>query len=168
MASPRRKPTHNGGRPRIDWTDALAFYIAEGSTRTYAKVAAEYGVTEGAVRKHAKADDWPGKVAAIDRRTAEKAMAGAEWTLEQARTQILRVGHKILDELELDQRDIPKPSDYQGVSKTILLAFGEATDVIGIAEAQDLQRVLLAMVKEAMTPDQYAAFLDAFQQRAAG
>ncbi len=59
---------------RIDWAAALAFWLGlDPPQRTYAAVAAQFGVSSTSVRNRAKRDDWPARSAELDRKAQAKA-----------------------------------------------------------------------------------------------
>ena len=57
--------------------DAYAVYAAMGPNRSYQAVADRYGVSKGAVGKRAKKENWPAKVAELEKQAAQESEAKA-------------------------------------------------------------------------------------------
>lgn len=62
--------------------DALEYYLALGSDRSYQKVADHYGVSKRAVTKHAARDRWQDKLIEFERKAREGAEKRALESLE--------------------------------------------------------------------------------------
>jgi hypothetical protein len=58
---------------RVPWDEALAFWLGMGPERSYGKVALKFGVSEPAVRKHAKQHEWSEHARRVDEQAALKA-----------------------------------------------------------------------------------------------
>jgi uncharacterized protein YjcR len=61
-------PTEARGRNRIDWVKARARYLELGSRRTFVQIASEFGISDTAVRKHARLNGWKEAALAFDRK----------------------------------------------------------------------------------------------------
>ena len=59
---------------KIDWREALGYYIALGPTRTFVKVARRYGVSDVAVGKRARAESWDDVCRPVDERRRAEAL----------------------------------------------------------------------------------------------
>jgi hypothetical protein len=72
MSSPGgRQPRSERGRAAIDWEQAFAFYAAlSAPSRSYAAVAAEFGVSVRTVETHGRGEGWRERLRAIEREAA--------------------------------------------------------------------------------------------------
>ena len=71
MASPGRKPGSDLGRPLIDWEQAFAFFASlPPERRSYAAVAAEFGVSVRTVERHGRSEQWQQRLRLINAQAA--------------------------------------------------------------------------------------------------
>lgn len=101
--------------------------------RTYERVAALYGVTEGAIRRIARRDGWADEAAEVDRKAMVKASALGLRTREQRVVKVLTIVDKVLDDAEvaIDRGTFEvRPSDIPHFVRLAELLEGEATDRI--------------------------------------
>lgn len=130
-------------RARIDWAAPRAYYVAMDKPRTFAAVARRYGVSEAAVRKHARDEAWAELAMRADEQAAEKALAAAVKTREQRALQDARIRDRAaqLVEDKLAEETSP-PSDewvrlvLADADKRVRLNEGEATDHYAVAVVQ--------------------------------
>src|SRR3712207_2352088 len=74
--SSRNDKPNRGPCARINWLAAFAFYWKLGPEgRSFTAVSEEFGVSDTAVRKHAKAEQWDDKCKALDRETFSRALS---------------------------------------------------------------------------------------------
>jgi transposase len=71
-----RKPGSNRGRPALDWNQAFLFYAALPlERRSYAEVAAEFGVSPRTVERHGRKERWRERARELDRQASRTAAA---------------------------------------------------------------------------------------------
>jgi hypothetical protein len=71
VASPRRQPGSDLGRPLIDWEQAFAFFASLApERRSYAAVAAEFGVSVRTVERHGRSEQWQQRLRLINTQAA--------------------------------------------------------------------------------------------------
>jgi hypothetical protein len=69
-----RQPGSDRGRPLIDWEAAFVYFASlPPDRRSYAAVAAEFGVSQRTVEAHGRRDRWRERVTAITADAAEQA-----------------------------------------------------------------------------------------------
>jgi hypothetical protein len=169
--SPAMPPRNGGGRPKIDWADAFAFFVELGPTRSLGEVARNYPVSMAAVRQHAKAEKWEERVAALDNRLAAKREAKAERTLEAFQTEATDLGHVLLASLRASVKagEVPKPSDFQGIVKTLQLLYGEATDrPVSRVELDGWVATLVKLTVERLPVEERKPWLDQLEAETQG
>lgn len=150
-------------KPRVDWDTARAFYVALGpEIRTYARIAAEYHVSEHTVGKWAKRQDWPAAAAQADNEAAERAMRASVRSLELRNLDTIRVADKaraavLADGVELDPnvalRVLPRLATIEQ-----LLA-GEATGRVEISEVTSVLSLVFVIAGRYVPAEQRAAFM---------
>lgn len=138
-------------RPRIDWGAALAWYVAMTPPRTLGAVARQFGVSEAAVRNHAKPgadtpEGWAAVAVEVDRRAAEKALAKAQRTVEQRSAQLLRIYDAAADRVEagitVDENGVASIdvdtvfAKFPDLHRMMRLETEQATDHVALAEVQ--------------------------------
>lgn len=85
---PTTRKTATPGRPKIDWAEALAYYISlEPAARDYPAVSARFSVSVTSIGKHARAEKWDALAAEIDK----QALSIALRTLTHTRADRIRV-----------------------------------------------------------------------------
>ncbi|MDP9276807.1 MAG: hypothetical protein M3O76_01180 [Actinomycetota bacterium] len=71
-----RKPGSNRGRPALDWNQAFLFYAGlPPEQRSYAAVAAEFGVSGRTVERHGRNEGWRERAYELDRNASRAAAA---------------------------------------------------------------------------------------------
>jgi tRNA A37 N6-isopentenylltransferase MiaA len=150
-------------RPRIDWAAALAYFLAlPPHQRTFASVAARFGVSDTAVRNHARKHGWDAAAAELDRQAAADAMRKARRTRAQRIEQALRLVDGTMDAFE---EHLPakaaeaKISDLPALVKLAELLEGEATDRIDVSQARALVNVVFQVAGRFVPADQREVFL---------
>jgi hypothetical protein len=94
VASGRRQPGSDRGRPAIDWEQAYAYYAAlPPERRSYEAVALEFGVSVRTVEKHGRLGGWRQRVRALEAQAA----AELDRQLGQARTKQLADVQKLIE-----------------------------------------------------------------------
>jgi hypothetical protein len=120
-----------GGRPKIDWAAAFAFYTALGPARSFVEVAEKFAVSDTAVRKHARAQNWAQRVRELDRQAAKEAEVRAARALEERRLRTLRTvdlaRDQILERLEVGEEPA-RLADLPALVRLELLLEGEPTE----------------------------------------
>ena len=150
-------------KPRVDWDAARAFYVALGPEhRTYARVAAEYHVSEHTVGKWAKRQDWPAVAAKADNAAAEKALAKSVRSLELRQLDTIRVADKaratvLADDVVLDPnvalRVLPRLATIEQ------LIGGEATGRIEVSEVTAVLSTVFVIAGRYVPADRRAEFM---------
>jgi hypothetical protein len=140
--TPPRRPK----RPRIDWGAAMAAFVAMDPPRTFAAVARQFGVSDVAVRKHAKDEGWEQAAADADSRAAAKALERAGKTREERTAQLLRIYDQAADRVELaikvdDKGHAVLDDDvvfakFPELHRLYRLETEQATDHVALAEVQ--------------------------------
>jgi hypothetical protein len=113
-----RKPGSDRGRPAIDWERAFLFYAAlPAQGRSYAAVAAEFGVSVRTVERHGQAEGWRARALEIDRQAAATAAARLADQRAETLTDIQKLVEASLvayaqnlreDKLRLAAADLPR------------------------------------------------------------
>lgn len=162
---------NGGGRPKIDWGAAFAYYASLGPTRTFPAVARTFGVSDTAVRNHAKAEGWEEKVAALDAEAARRAEAKVVRSLEQRMADTIRVADR-LRQIALDEEAAIDPAvAVRSLPRYVhieLVHAGEATDRVEYAEVEQALSGLVERAVRHMTPEQRRSFLDELGQLGQG
>jgi hypothetical protein len=71
MASDRRPPGSDSGRPACDWEQAFVYWAAlPAERRSYAAVAAEFGVSSRTVERHGRLERWQQRLREINTQAA--------------------------------------------------------------------------------------------------
>jgi hypothetical protein len=71
-----RKPGSDRGRPALDWDQAFLYYAAlPPEQRSYAAVAAEFGVSPRTVERHGRSERWRERARELDREASRTAAA---------------------------------------------------------------------------------------------
>lgn len=127
---------------RIDWGEALAFYIALGPVdRTYAAVARQFGISEAGVRRVAKRDNWYARAVEIDQRQAELMERDAVKSLTVRNRRTIRLVNaardNYLDALELKGL-VPDGREVAALLRIEQLIEGEADRRIEVKEVREL------------------------------
>jgi hypothetical protein len=161
--TPRPRPRNAGPRARIDWAAAFTAFAALEPPRTYAAVAERYGVSEGAVRRHAKAERWNERVQALDTEAARRAEQKVVRSLEHRMADTIRVADRLRTVALHENSEIDPAVAVRSLPRYVhleLLHAGEATDRVEYAE---VERALGGLVERAlrhMTAEGRQAFLD--------
>lgn len=127
-------------RPRIDWDAAFA-YFASDPTISFGKVGKQFGVSDVAVGKHAKRDNWNQRRAELLEQAANSALQRARRTREQRITKVLGLVDSAIDgfDTQLDAKIAEaKLSDLPALVKLTELLEGEATDRVDVTRVQPL------------------------------
>jgi hypothetical protein len=94
VASGRRQPGSDRGRPAIDWEQAYAYYAAlPAERRSYEAVAAEFGVSVRTVEKHGRLGGWRRRVRELEAQAAVE----LDRQLGQARVKQLADMQKLIE-----------------------------------------------------------------------
>ncbi len=94
MASPGRQPGSDLGRPLIDWEQAFAFFASLApERRSYAAVAAEFGVSVRTVERHGRSEQWQQRLRLINAQAAQETNS----MLGQARAEQIGKLVKLID-----------------------------------------------------------------------
>lgn len=114
--------------------------------RTFPAVAARFGVSDTAVRKHANAERWRELALEADTRAAEKALAAAGRTREQRAAQLLRIYDHAADRIEAGVKADANGSaplelelvfaKFPEIHRIYRLETDQATDQVAVAEVQ--------------------------------
>jgi hypothetical protein len=132
-----RERRRGGGRPRIDWGEAYA-YFASDATITFVDVAEKFGVSDTAVRKHAKPEKWDERRATLQAKAVARRENGMLPTLAEINAETLRAVQKARGHLLSDGADAPKWSDLAPLAKLEQLILGQATDRVEVARVSAL------------------------------
>ncbi len=150
------------GRRRIDWIAAKLAFVSD-PTRSFPKVAREFGVSDTAVRKHGNAEGWEAEAIAFDKRMASRALAKVEKTREQRIAAYLRAVdlglQKVIDDLVSGNGDA-KLSDLPGLMKIAELLTGQATDRVDAGQVQQVLAVVLQLGARELPREQFLAEFD--------
>jgi hypothetical protein len=117
------------------------------ASRSYVRVADKYGISEGAVRHHARANDWEAK--AVDAR----ALVKAERTLTADRAKAIAATlavvdlarRELLEKLKSGQAEV-RLSDLPALVRLEQLLTGGATDRIEVVQVREYVRLLVERV----------------------
>jgi len=71
--------------------DALAYYVALGPSRSYAAVAAHFGVAKRTVTRQAVKEDWPGEIERIEAEARTRTREAAVETLAEMNARHLKL-----------------------------------------------------------------------------
>lgn len=159
-----RKPIRNGGRAKIDWHAAFAyFYRCGAEARSYRDVAERFAVSMTSVRKHARAEKWEERVAALDNEDAAKVLSRTQRSrqerLERTVLAIELARDNLIEALEAGTVE-PKVSDLPGLAKTEALIEGEDTERVAMPELLAELRRLTELAGRSMSPEQFKRFLE--------
>ncbi len=158
-----KRPRNGGPRSRIDWPAAFAHYLELPPPRTYRAVAEHFGVSDTAVRQHARAEGWDEKVAALEAQAAQKLERQAVRTLEQRMADTIRVADRLRHVALHEDSEIDPAVAVRSLPRYVhleLLHAGEATDRVEYAE---VERALSGLVERAlrhMGAEERQAFLN--------
>jgi len=126
-----RQPGSDRGRPVIDWEAAFAFFASlPADGRSYAAVAARFGVSKRTVETHGRNGGWRERVASIEADAARQ----ADERLGHARADQLADFHRLIEascvayarQLASGQVKVTA-SDLVGLIKISLQLWGEPT-----------------------------------------
>lgn len=70
--------------------DAFAYYVSLGPDRSYRAVAEKYGLTKRGITRHASANDWPSRLAKIEREARERSDQKLSQALDDIRARHLK------------------------------------------------------------------------------
>lgn len=147
---------HGGGAAKIDWNAARS-YFARNVDVSFGDVARRCGVSDTAVRKHARAEGWLAYRAELHAEVARRRHESDLRSLEERQADFVRVAEllrgrvlTIADDperlaelpLELAIRELP---DYLKLERLIE---GEATDRISVPEVREFVTRLAVAVDE--------------------
>ncbi len=158
-----RRARNGGPRSRIDWAAAFVYYLELTPPRTFVAVAHRFGVSDTAVRQHARAEGWDEKVAGIDAAAARKLEQRAVRSIEQRMADTIRVADRLRQVALDDTSEIDPAVAVRSLPRYVhleLVHAGEATDRVAYAE---VERALSGLVERAlrhMTAEGRQAFLD--------
>jgi hypothetical protein len=132
VAETRRSAGSDRGRPIIDWEAAFQFFAAQpAEKRTYAAVAAHFGVSRRTVETHGRSGRWVERVHAIEADAARS----ADRELGRTRAEQLADSRKLVEASfvsyarQLAAGDVRiTASDLVGLIKISLQLWGEPTD----------------------------------------
>jgi hypothetical protein len=138
--------------PRVDWDAARTFYIALGlDERSYARVAAEFRVSDKTVRKWAHRQDWPAQAREADAAVADAALLYVHKTRSERVSMVLTLVdsyvEKVAAKLKAGDLDV-KASDVAALVKVAELLSGEPTDRIQVAQLRPLLDAYDAAIEE--------------------
>jgi hypothetical protein len=154
-------------RHRIDWVAAKIAFVSD-PTRSFGKIARQFGVSDVAVGKHARAEGWQAEAEAFEKIAGERALARAHKTREERVAQALRIVDGLLDEFEatLPQKaEDAKASDLPGIVKLAELLAGEATERVDPGQVQQVLAIVLRLGAQGLPRE---AFLEQFDRAVAG
>jgi hypothetical protein len=128
----RPQPKRGGGRPRIDWAAAFAFF-ASSPTISFEEVGRQFGVSGVAVGKHAKAEQWNDRRAQLHGAVAARLIEeGVLKPLDARNRDTLLLIQQARTELRNGKGGDPKWSDLAPLVKIEQLLEGNATDRIDV------------------------------------
>lgn len=135
-------------RTRINWGAARARYVAlDRHERTYARIAAEFGVSDVSVRKWARREGWAALAASEDAKSANTHLRHAVKTRDARVAATLRIVDGVLDSFvdDLDARAREaKLADLPALVRLAELLEGEATDRVELGEVQLVIQAVMA------------------------
>lgn len=133
-------------RPRNDWIAIRTTWI-DMPVRSFVQVAKLFGVSDTAVRNHARAEGWEELAARVDAEASEKALRRNVKTREQRTSAVLALTDRLIDHVAGDafasKAEAATFLDVERMTKLSELLLGEATDRVETSEAQDAIRRLL-------------------------
>lgn len=178
----RRRHPKAGGRPKIDWGQAFILFAGD-PTIGYADIADRFGVSDTAVRKHARpggdyAEGWEERrrqlVAIANGRAEERVVRD----LQRRRDDTVRVAELLRrrallidpdDQVALEALDVELAIRMLPVyAKLEELYAGEATDRLDVSEVRTVLAVVLRAAGRFVPKAQRPAFLEAVGDAAAG
>jgi len=135
------------GRRRIDWTAAKISYVSD-PTRSFGKIARQFGVSDTAVRKHANAEGWEPEAVEFDRRAEERALSAAALSRDEMTQRVLKLRDLTLERAiaQLEEGDEVKLADVPNIVKLSELLLGEATERIDPVQVKQILAIVLRLV----------------------
>lgn len=91
-------------KPKIDW-DAVEAEYSKG-TRSNLDIAAQYGLSEGAIRKRAKQLEWTKDLSAKIRLKAEEKVRAAEYEQEYEKSTIAKISDRDIVDKEAERQSL--------------------------------------------------------------
>lgn len=156
-----------GRRPKIDWVAAKTLYLELGPERTYGQVAARFPVSARAVGQHAAKNGWAAAATEFDQRVALEAARKIARSRAAQIAQTARLRDAAADELErrFTVTEIAEAMEeavlirlFEVAEKNVRLDAGEATELVSMAEAQQLFSRLIGLVAPFVPKDRRAEF----------
>jgi hypothetical protein len=125
-------------RPRIDWDAAFAFFCSD-PTASFPKVAAKFGVSDTAVRKHAKRDKWDEQRDEMHARAAATLSGTVLRSIQERQADTVRVAERLRAAALAEDANVDFELAVKMLpvySKLEQLFAGEATDRVDIRKVQ--------------------------------
>jgi hypothetical protein len=141
-------------RRRIDWAAARTVFVSD-PTRSFAKVARRFGVSDVAVRNHAKREGWEDAARKFDRDVEDRALRAAVKTRDRHVLDATRARDLAFDlaieGMVAKTLDV-KLADLPAIGKYVELLTGEATDRVELGEVREFVSVLFVRVLPLIEP----------------
>lgn len=155
---------------KIDWAAAYAFWAGQGPARTFASVAERFGISDTAVRLHARKHGWERRVAAVDTKvrlkTDERIVSDRSARVAKTLELVEEVRTQLLERVRNGDADL-RLADFPALARLEALLEGEATDRVSIPELQDFMLRLVQVSTSFVPRERREAFLEAIEGVAA-
>lgn len=135
------------GRTKIDWKAARS-YFARNPEVSFGDIGRKFGVSDVAVGKHAKAEDWEGYRAEVQAVVDERRRDQDIRSLEQRQADTIRVAEKLRALALADDADIDAKTAAQllpAYAKLEELFAGRATEITAVEVHDYLRRLVFAI-----------------------
>lgn len=154
MASQARRPNSDLGRPAIDWSEAFLFYASlPPEQRSYARVAAEFGVSVRTVERHGRVEKWRQRMREIQAQAAREAdkKLGRAWAERIADFEKLIEATCISYAQQLSGGRVRvTASDLVGLVKISLQLRGEPSERVELVASSDEWLALRGQILQAL------------------
>jgi len=156
VANVGRKPGSDRGRATIDWSAAYAFYASLApESRSYAAVAAEFGVSQRTVEAHGRRERWRQRVRAIETEASRE----VDQRLGRARAEQLADFRRLIEascvayarQLASGQVRITA-SDLVGLIRVSMLLEGDPAERVELVSSSQEWAALRTRILEALAP----------------
>lgn len=132
---------------KIDWDAAFA-YFASDATRSFGEVARKFGVSDTAVRNHAKPGDWLRRRAEMHAQAAANVEQRVMRKLEERQFDTVRVAERLREIALAPEAEIDLDAALRMLpvyAKLEQLYAGEATDRVALGEVQIVIQAVVAV-----------------------
>lgn len=154
-------------RPKIDWEEAFSFYVSSGPRRSYGSVARRFGVSDSAVRKHAKKEAWNGRVKRIERESRQRAERAMVRDRGERLADVVRVADASVVRYAAQLREgssTVRGADIAQLYRLAALLEGEATERVDLVDLRQELRRFAEVSLRFIAPEDREAYLTELEQ----